>query len=505
MAREYNYNQKTSAAKRIKKAHKKIGFIGILYFIGTIAVAALSLLGCLKIEYAKDGATFSVLNFYKAFFWIFKADYSGVFTSVTYLIMTLVSVSSIFRAFSKIRKVLKKNEKNIHACNRNLSAMEEIGELFSMTLSTALICHMLMYAFTPASGDLFIERSGNPLTLIGMIFCAVGVLIHFIAGGLAATSSIFIVRISVEEKKREDGVFLYVLRSLIKVVSVCAIAAMFLPRCIIHECLPSLLKFDFGGLADNLIVFALQVVALIFLCVCAKKAFSTLEFNLFGMDAYGMRKFSVFVLILAILNIGLFVLTMGNMKEDPKTIAYILNAVVGIFAFAFDFIIKPKDSLEKQIEEPLQPVQPPKEATQEKPQIPVRMGPAYPSSIDLRLVMPEESERDMEVSEAPTKWQVVCPTCGKTLAVKDAPFHRCPACGKVFKINVGKIANASAEAASLEEFSAGKIKETPSESGTGKNAKKAKKVKQAKEKPVKIKKPKGKKSTQEILAEIEAK
>ena len=40
---------------------------------------------------------------------------------------------------------------------------------------------------------------------------------------------------------------------------------------------------------------------------------------------------------------------------------------------------------------------------------------------------------------APTILNVLCPTCGKTLAVKDSvEYHRCPACGKVFQIRKGK-------------------------------------------------------------------
>ena len=32
-------------------------------------------------------------------------------------------------------------------------------------------------------------------------------------------------------------------------------------------------------------------------------------------------------------------------------------------------------------------------------------------------------------------FQVRCPQCGKTLAVKEtSPYHRCPACDKVFKL-----------------------------------------------------------------------
>ena len=40
---------------------------------------------------------------------------------------------------------------------------------------------------------------------------------------------------------------------------------------------------------------------------------------------------------------------------------------------------------------------------------------------------------------APTILDVKCPSCAKHLVVKDtAPYHRCPACGKVFQIRKGQ-------------------------------------------------------------------
>ncbi len=483
------YKQRASATRRIKKVHKKARWVGFLYLLGTIALTVLSLLGCLNIKF-HNGDTLSVLNFYKPFLWIFKAEYSGVLVFLMFLIMTIRVIVNCFKSIVTVRRVFKKNEKNTNACNRNVSAMEDMGEIFAATFSHVLVLYALMYVFSPAKageGDvyLYIIRDSMPLTLMGVIACAFATIIHFVAGAIGSTSSLFIVSSSIEERRREEGVLVFVMRSFIKVATAFAMLWLFLPASTIHEKLPMLFEFKFDELMPNgdimpLLVMVLQIAALVLICLCIKRATHTLEFNLIGMEAYGMRRFSVYVLIAAILNLGIFVLCMDDMgKDNPLVISHLVIAIIGIMAFVLEFIVKPRTREKQEIEKPEEKTK--QEEQKEVPPQQVGEFGGIPSTIDLRIVLPQDEGEGVNYSELPTKWEVVCPNCGKSLAVKEAPYHRCPACGKVFRLQIGKVETGKAE--TLEQ-SLPQIDPPIEEPVKGKKAKKEKKIKFKKEKVV---------------------
>ena len=464
------YHKNMSTTRAIKKAHKKARIVGFLYFLGNLIVGILSLLGCLNLQYA-SGATFSILNFTKPFLSIFKGDYSGFLAFLMLLILLIIVIINIGRSFPKLRRAMKKNERNINACNRNVTAMEDLADIFSKTFSSVLVLYSLMYVCTKETGELYISREGMPLTIFGIITVAFGLIIHFVAGGIGATSSIFIVSASVEERKRESKVFPFIMRSFVKIVTIIAFLWLFLPASTIHNSLGAIFGFKFDELMPNgdimpLLGLVLQIIALIMICVCVKNAVSPLEFNLFGMEAYGMRRFAVCALIGGIISLLVFVLGMNNLKEEPMLISYLIIGVVAIISFVLDLIIKPREQGDKRLED--QPVQKKARAqvpAQEPAQAPVEPQMSFPTTIDLRLI-PPEMPGQTAMMQGPMKWEVLCPHCRKTLKVKEAPYHRCPACGKVFALNVGKVASGSAVAQEVVEAS------TPTSTKKEKKAKK---------------------------------
>ena len=443
------YHKNMSTTRAIKRTHKKARIVGFLYFLGNLIVGILSLLGCLNLQYANgDGKKelFSILNFTKPFLWIFKGDYSGFMAFLMFLILLIIVIINIGRSFPKLRRVMKKNERNVNACNRNVTAMEDLADIFSASFSAVLVLYTLMYAFTKETGKLYISREGMPLSIIGIIAVAFGLIIHFVAGAIGATSSIFIVSSSIEEKKRESKVFPFVIRSFVKVATSIAFLWLFLRASTIHNSLGDIFGLKFDALMPNgdpmpLVGLLLQIIALIMICVCVKNATSPLEFNLFGMEAYGMRRFAVCALIGGIVSLLVFVLDMGNLKEKPMLISYLIIGVVAIISFVLEFVIKPREEGDKRLDE--EHVKKSSKAAAQTPaqapvQTPVETQFNFPTSIDLRLVPPEMPEQTM-MMRGPAKWEILCPHCHKPLKVKEAPYHRCPVCGKVFALNIGKV------------------------------------------------------------------
>ena len=197
--------------KKVKKVHKKARFVGLLYLLGTLALVVLSLLPCTEIKFS-NGKQLSILSFFSLFGLVFKGNIAAILILLAYLTLIFVALYCFFRIFSRFRRVMKKNERNVNACNRNVSAMEDMGDIFSFIFSSTVVLYMLIFVLTPSEGGLMIERDKPVLTLLGYIFLGVGALIHFVAGTIGGTSSLFIVGVSVEEKKREDKIITYVIR-----------------------------------------------------------------------------------------------------------------------------------------------------------------------------------------------------------------------------------------------------------------------------------------------------
>lgn len=439
----------TAMRKKVKKAHKKNRLVGLLYLIGTLALIVLAFLPCLKIKFADGGQSLSILTVYKALLLAFQGNFVALFVFLLYLVMTIILLVEFFRIFSQFRRVAKKNDRNVNACNRNLSAMEKMGDMFSFVFTTVCIIYFLIYVITPTTGDIMIERGKDVFDLLGYVFLAVGLLIHFVAGAIGGTSTLFIVGVSVEERKRTDSIWVFVLRNLIQVAATAAIFYFVTPVLTVHNFLAT---FDVAGLTsnmDHLIGFVLQIVAIVMMIFLLKNAMSTIEYNLMGMDAFGIQRTAIFALITGIVCAAAYVLDKNWTATPPEMILnYLLAAIAGVVCFVLNLVIYPREKKEKAPEEPIRDWKEVKQSenAQEENKETKEAKPQFtglPSSIDLKLVMPErefaEENPSMQIGVAATKYEVDCPNCGKKLSVKQAPYHRCPCCGKVFQLNIGKI------------------------------------------------------------------
>lgn len=469
------YSPNIAAMRRkVKKAHKKNRFVGLLYLIGTLALIVLAFLPCLKIKFADGGDDLSILSFYKALLLSFEGNIAALLVFLLYLVMIVILLAEFFRIFSQFRRVLKRNDRNVNACNRNLSAMEKMGDMFSFVFTTVVIINFLIYVITPTIGDLRVERDQPIFNMLGYVFLAVGLVIHFVAGAIGGTSTLFIVGVGVEERKRTDSILVFVLRNLVQVIATAAIVYLVTPVLTLHH-------FFADFTIVNLIAFILQVVAVVLIVILIKHAMSTIEFNLMGMDAFGIQRTAVFALLTGLVCVGAFILDKNTAVDPPEMIFnYLFAAIAGIVCFVLNLVIFPREKKEKEPEE-VRDWKEVKEAekpqTEEKKEQPVAQLAGLPTSIDLNLVIPKNRCPDdckvANIGVAATKYEVVCPTCGKKLSVKQASYHRCPACGKVFQLNIGKIGKTRPEGMEEEEPKKGK---------KAKKEKKSKKV--APEKPV---------------------
>ncbi len=447
--RAYNLSGVTASRRKAKKMHKKAKRVAWIYLLGLLAMAVLSLLPCLQIKYENgNGGLFGnlcITNFFRPIFAVFSGKFDGALVGVIYLVMVIITMRNLIRSFSYVHKATKKNYRNVSAFNRNVAAMEELGDIFSSSLATMVVCYFLMYLLTPMEGTFSISRGENAFTLMGYIALAVGLVVHFVAGTYGGTSSLFLVGVTVEEKKRKDSVWLYFLRNFIQVVVVAAVVYMVAPVFTLYKYIPG---FKISELfAEDLMVMLgviLQLLSAIFIVILLVRVTSSVEFGLTGMDASGMRKYAVFVLIVGVFCVGLFIVD-KDWLTGKMIYNYLIAAVAGIVGFVLDLMIRPKDDKEDRPEQPNDGVEDWEEQTstpeQEQIQETAALG-SVDNPLAVKVTLPTSMDPtglSAPIGEAPMFWEIKCPVCEKTLSVKDGvTYNRCPSCGKVFQVRKGK-------------------------------------------------------------------
>ena len=322
--------------RKIKKAHAKAKFAGVLYFLGTLALAVLAFLPALNVKFAgKEGL--SILTLFSIFS-NFGENKLDILNAVLYLILLVIAIACLFKAFARLGRVLKKNYKNVNKCNRNVAAMERLGDTFSTLFGAVVIINLLVYTISPVSLTDVLIIKDSAITLFGFISLIVGLLVHFIAGIVGGTCSLFIVDLTLDERKRPDSIAIYFFRNLLQVIVVGGLFFLVAPMKTIYLSMQSILG---GNMAElNIVPFAIQAVALIILIVMTKHATNRTEYNLMGMDGAGMRTYTVGAILMAIVCVVAYFL---DTEANDKLINYIVAAVLALLGFIFDLIIKPNE------------------------------------------------------------------------------------------------------------------------------------------------------------------
>lgn len=499
------YNSNLSASrKRIKKAHSKAKLVSGLYTLGSLVLLALVFLATLNVRFAGD-YSLSISTFFRPLTTKSEngaMDIVGIISMVLYLLLVVLALIGFFKTCSKFGRVLRRNYKNVTTCNKNMLLMEEAGFAFSRTLVAYVVISFIITMISYAQ----VGKDGNviqmPFTLMGLIALAVGLIIHFVCGTIGGTISIFIVGATVEERQREDKISIFLLRNLVQVVAIAAIWYFFVPATNLYHQLglmaqksPDCLLTNPGNDMLAFVGLILQPVTCVWLVILMKHSLSTTEYNLSGMYGPGMNVFRIFSALTVVTSIGLFALDLFN---GNMIINYLLAAIIALVAFVLDLMIKPRVPRMPAPVEEVEEENPEEEVKPQQPGCPlmrpcmtgcgvrrpqVQMQPqaqAQKSDEDDRpLAPPPAVDYDEYVmtrngdtpprpvgglpvgtppapysseAPAPTMWEVTCPNCSKKLSVKDGvEFNRCPSCGKVFKVRLGKFVPAGATEAPVEE------------------------------------------------------
>ena len=490
-------SQRGAYLKRsIAGTRSRAKFVGLLYLLGIIALAGAA---CLPLfDLAKQTlAPIGVFEFWKQFM---PANFANLTTvenivkfvcAALYGLMLLGVVINVLRGLGRLNWLFKKKASKTYGFNRNVYAMEDLGNIFSGSFAVILSTYFLMAV---VSGQLYPN-------MLMLIVVGGGAFLHLFLGFIGGKVSYFDINDGeIEEDKRTISRFPALFRNVLQLAAVGAILYFFTLVSTVHTVIGPLMEV--GGIQNYVLgqpmayaSIVCQVLTIIFVLPLIKHATATTEYNIDGAAGPGMKTFRVFSFFTFLAAagtvacrylLGEIVFSVNN-GATSFVVAPLLDkgsAIIAIAAFVM-FVIElimrnaPGHKKEKEAkkekkakkvneddfvadyssiadkpeisEEPspcasgnpdLQPVANPASPYINMPlyiTVDTRDAKATttpPPSVVEENVADEEAEEETEETEEVVEetFEVNCPICGKALRIKEGPTHyRCPSCGKVFQ------------------------------------------------------------------------
>lgn len=353
--RTYQAKNSNGMGKRVRKVQAKARFVGLLYLLGALGLAALACMPMLTF----DGKPLGITSFYKPYLNLFSEskDVFSVLIATLYLFVVLSAVINALRCLGKLGDLTQNNSKQMGRYNKTMQAMDEMGRLFSGSLAAIVIFHFLIWMFVGDSAKVALVMPFAYITL------GAGLAIHFLAGLLHGKVHYFQVGghvANVVEVKRECGLFVYFFRNLVQVAATAGILYYLVANSLLSPIMKTLAAFgnpiEGMELIPSIVCRVLQIFMVIFTVVLIKHATATTEFNLEGMEGKGMKNYRVFSFLTFLFAIGFVVV--HALKAEFKEVLnanmdYLIIAGIALVAFLVDciFVSRTKKAKEEEKDE----------------------------------------------------------------------------------------------------------------------------------------------------------
>ena len=355
--------------RRVKSTRNKAQWVGMLYLLGTIVLAALAVLPTLNIDYV------NVLGSMKPLW----ADLDGLganvatISRVLYAIILLTVVINVFKSLGKLGWLYKRKASKTYGFNRNAYAMQDMAKYFARSFAVILINTLLIVVINGAWGNTAWTEIGGLVDalkanstvfanfdLFGVItlelptilfVVAAGVVFHLILCFWGGKISMFVAEegVGVYEEKRTLGRFAPLVRNLFQVVFVLVVGVLLLEISTIDAFVANAL----AGTINVEIPVILQLVMVLAWMICTVHAVNPTEFNVDGAEGKGMKNYGFFMFVI----FGVAAYNWYN--SDPNfTFALsneLLLAGVALLACLIELIVKapryhePEEEVEEEV------------------------------------------------------------------------------------------------------------------------------------------------------------
>lgn len=344
--------------KRLKSNRSRAIFVGILYLIGSIALAALACLPLLGAADAPGGVT----EFYKVFTESngFELNVKTI-NGILYAAMLLGVFVNVIRSLAKLGKLFKTKGTAEDGFNRNVYAMEKLGKIFSGSFAVVLVAHFLIALLCKVDTTSQVE-------MLMLVAVGVGVVIHLFAGCLSMKTRYYDLEDGeLKEYNRMVGKVAPFFRNLLQVVAVLAMMFFFLA---VNFNAPIFNQFlEENGIekfleSPSMISVILQIVALLCTLVLVKHATATTEYlhpvqnkntgKLVRVGGKVFRVFSLFVFITAGVAAFLSMDENTQLMENKLFVSLVAIAAIALVMFIVELIMRKRPKLLAEAEQAMQ-------------------------------------------------------------------------------------------------------------------------------------------------------
>ena len=318
--------------RRISKMQRRAKGLGLLYLLGTVALAALTVLALVMGQFWNPIlALFTAEDLMVAL----GENAPAVFGAVVNALLVLAMVVNVVKSLTKLGWLFKKKASRAHGFNRNMYAMDDMGKIFARTFSGIIVARFVVGML---AGGMVLEPTSY-------LMVGAGLVIYVFCGLLAGNVSVFSTENGLVEEKREIGNFVPFVRTLVQVAVAGVLLVLTMGFAPAFSAAVTMLVVDMNAfLADPMMIAnVILVVAVVLNCFMVRRALNNVEFDPEGPEARGKGMF----LFLSVVGLLVAVAAYFLGKQPTLTIAAVALVSVVFEACTVKCPKEPKENLDE--------------------------------------------------------------------------------------------------------------------------------------------------------------
>ena len=340
-------SEKAKIRKQVAKSQGRAKLVGALYLLALLGFLIVAVFPVMQ----GGAVSLTIKNFFAPVKKAFDGGFSGLkelsfadarnaIISLLYAGMLIGLLCNFLRGLSKLNWLFKTRDSRINGVNRNMYAMDDISKRYSGSLGALVLFNLLIYILSGVGV--------YAPTMVGYLVLGAGLALHFLLGGLGGSVVLFTVGDKPEKIDREKGLFVFLIRNILQVVSLALTLYFLLPQSVLAQKLEAffqtLTASGFSAINyQEYIPVCVELLAWLFIFVLIKHATADTEYNregIFGSGMHNFRIFSFFVFLatgtlVAFAYMGFHMTQMLNAK-------LIAVSAISLVSFILDCIIHPR-------------------------------------------------------------------------------------------------------------------------------------------------------------------
>lgn len=279
--------------RRISKMQRRAKGLGLIYLLGTVVLAALTVVALVSGETPFWTPILALLQA-EDLMVALGENATAVVGAVLNGVLVLVMVVNVLKSLTKLDWLFKRKASKVYGFNRNMYAMDDLSKIYARTFGTIVVFRFLVGLL---AGGLIL----NPTTYL---MIGAGLAIYVLCGLVAGNVSIFSTDNGVVEEKREIGNFVPFIRSLVQIAITAVVLVLLMDFAADFGATVAALVVDLNAFmaSETMIGSVLLIVNVLIACFMVGRATNNVEFDPEGPEAHGKSAYMFLSVLLLIVS-----------------------------------------------------------------------------------------------------------------------------------------------------------------------------------------------------------